>query len=481
MRAIAYLVRAPFARWQILLLVLAFTFEIAVHFSVYGFGWLSQEGVALIGTVIVSSLAIVMLLDPVFDRRYSDTSLIDMERPSRSSTVPAAGWALPAAWIFTAYFLAQLLPANPFIQLIPWLILAALILLKVFVRDPRALIGVGVVLGCLLRFYIYWRFPIYPLTSDMQPLVHKSLENFLHGQNPYQVYAMPWELPLTYLPLTWLAYLPPFVLHIDTRSMNLVADLAIGISLIGYGYVRRRELSLDSIYAVLLVWVAIFNLPILGEYAQSATAQIYWALLAVTLLALVAGKTRLAVVLLGAALATSVLIVVVLPFVAVYRLVHDGWQKCILRLLVVALIGAALVVPFWLTARENFVYGVVAWLNNNRLYPLLGWEMGRYWIKQIGFSGFFWAANAQDLLKPIQLMILLLLSVTYWRYAAQLRHLPAFATAAYLLFTAFNPVIWPYYYFVAFSSGLIALLIRAPSLSRPEGTGTLSGTDLYRT
>ena len=47
------------------------------------------------------------------------------------------------------------------------------------------------------------------------------------GESPYRVYQLPWEVPLTYMPLNWLAYAPLLVAGADPRWTNALAELAV--------------------------------------------------------------------------------------------------------------------------------------------------------------------------------------------------------------------------------------------------------------
>lgn len=94
--------------------------------------------------------------------------------------------------------------------------------LAVLPRVPVALpIAAAVLAGLGLRAFDFIAVPIDARRADMIPLVGVAVARFLEGHDPYVLYGMPWPLPLTYMPLTWLAYVPAVLTGIDLRGLNL--------------------------------------------------------------------------------------------------------------------------------------------------------------------------------------------------------------------------------------------------------------------
>jgi hypothetical protein len=93
---------------------------------------------------------------------------------------------------------------------------------------PFVLIGAG----CLVWTATIWvegflRVPLDPARADMLPLIGAALDRFTAGLNPYTLYHLPWELPLSYGPWLWAAFLPPYVLRADLRLLTVFGQLFI--------------------------------------------------------------------------------------------------------------------------------------------------------------------------------------------------------------------------------------------------------------
>lgn len=67
--------------------------------------------------------------------------------------------------------------------------------------------------------------PLADSRSDMLPLIAAANNSLLKGQNPYHFYNLSHRVILTYLPATWMAFLPSNVLHLDMRYTTLLCLL----------------------------------------------------------------------------------------------------------------------------------------------------------------------------------------------------------------------------------------------------------------
>lgn len=446
-----------------LLLVMLLAFEAFSHPAEYFGGLLPapQSGIALGGLIVVLAGGWVAL----------------SEKPVEFAIAPRPVKLFVAlAWLPTARFLHFILPSGD--VWLYWLIgiFALFALFWLTNCHPRWVISLSVLLGCAIRLYWFSIRPIYPDFGDMQPLVLMALDEFVGLKTPYRLYYMPWELPLTYLPLTWLAYLPAYWFDLDIRIVNLLIELAIGamLGVVAYKHENRAKSQYLPRNYVLLWWGALFFLPMFSEYAQTATSQIFWLFVALTLTALAYAQDRLRdqilpAVLLGLGLATSPFVAVAALFIGLYWLRHVLWQKTAILTGIALFVAFFIVAPFAISAPKNFFFGVFQWFNDTTLYSHEVWKVG-YLGTQPSLSVLFWNTGAQDWLKLLQIGWLAGLGAIYWRRGASLRALPAILTAAYLLFVAFNTVVWTYYYFVAFVTGLFALAYRPQPtrLSRRE-------------
>jgi hypothetical protein len=122
--------------------------------------------------------------------------------------------------------------------------------------------------------------------------------------------------------------------------------------------------------------------------------------------------------------------------------------------------------PFVLWSPREFVYGVFKWHNDPALYPGMKWQLGRDWAKQLCVAGIFWQYGAVALLKPLQMLVIGVLALRFWRRGAQRAELPTTLTCALALFIVLNPMVWGYLYWPAVVAGFV--------YSRPIAAGRSS-------
>ncbi len=466
--------RQPLALAYILAVGLGLTLDVTGALHVYGLDALAGQKLSYAGALLLAGFALIGLrlaTSPSPFAARDDIVATFVSLPIRRLLIGL----LLAAWLATA--------RNWFVFLLPhtdsiaWLIVVggglALLLALVYPPPPGWILLGAVVFGSLVRAGSFAGFPIEPARGDMLPLVQGALGNLLSGHSPYTIYAMPWELPLTYLPVAWLAYLPPFAVGLDIRLTNLVAELAIGALLYGLAVAQRRaaDPSLKwsaalafvwSYETALLLWAWVFLLPTSVNWSLTTTAPVQWLFIAATLVLFLRGRRRLTALALGLCAAATPLAAIIGLFVGLHWLRTAGWRRALAlsggALLVATLISA----PFFIWAPGPFVLGAWRWFNDNDMYPRLRWEMDNIWAFMIGFSGVFWRHDLVGLLKPLQAILLLGLGGVFWLYRCAAWRAAPIIVAAYLLFTMFNPVLWPYLY----NPALIAALITATMLAQ---------------
>jgi hypothetical protein len=175
-----------------------------------------------------------------------------------------------------------------------------------------------------------------------------------------------------------------------------------------------------------------------------------------------AEHNQLAALALGLCTAASPLTVVVAPFVVLCWLRNSGVRRTIFYLALAGLVGAGLILPFWLWSPDQFMFGTWRWFNQNDLFPRLRWDMDNTWARMVGFSGMFWRHDLVAALKPLQALMIAGLIVLYAIWGATYRRLAPLGVASFLLFTVFNPILWPYLY----NPALVAALVSAVGLDR---------------
>ena len=359
---------------------------------------------------------------------------------------------------------------------VPSLLILSVLALR---RAPATLIAaVAFVLGTAIRFLHIKYVPLEPARGDMLPLVQQAIGNLLAGRSPYTAYSMPWELPLTYLPLTWLAYLPAFVAGIDLRWTNLVAEaglLGAALFVCRQQPPEHRQRTTDS---TLVLWAWIFLSPTVIHWDMVTSAPIGWAALAWPLALIVAGQNRATAVALGLAAATTPLIAVVTPLIALRWWRTGGLRELLGRGVMAAAIAALLLAPWFIWAPGPFLDGTVRWFNDLQRFPGQKWEAEGTWAMITGFSGFFWEWGREGWLKPIQAVAVAAIAGLYLARGTTRVDLLGYATAALLIFTLFNPVLWPYLYnpaliagWLAFSgAGIAATVPVMPQVKSPQSS-----------
>lgn len=457
----------------LLTIVLGLVLDVSGALHVYGLAALMGQRLALASALLLVAVAVGWLLVAAAVRHPSPD-----EAPPSLLAAPIRQRVLVLlvllAWLATARSYVVFLAPPPTLSALVLLAGVALALLAALVlrMPPGAVALLALVAGAGVRLASYAQVPIEPEQGDMLPLVQGALANLLAGNSPYTMYAMPWEVPLTYPPATWLAYLPPYLAGLDIRLTNLAAEVGIGAALVWLavvgtapqaGSMRGALAAVWRSEETLLVWAWVFVQPGIINWSLSTTAPVWWALVALALVLVLAGRCWLAALALGVGAAASSLAALVVPFVLLAWLRRYGARQTALLALVAGGVAAALILPFLLWAPQQFVFGVLQWFNNNDIYPRLRWEMDHTWARQTGFSGIFWRRGLEGLLKPIQAGLLAGLLALFWWWGAQARQLAPLVCAAGLLFMVFNPVLWPYLYHPALVAALVALV----ALARP--------------
>jgi len=324
---------------------------------------------------------------------------------------------------------------------------------------PARFLAVAVGAGVALRVLGLLSIPLTLRLGDMLPLIGLATGHLLQAQNPYLVYHMPWELPLTYWPLTLLSYVPVAAAGLDLRLVNLLCGPLIGALLLLAGG-RRGPGPAAHAYGLL------YLTPTMLQWDLSTAAPPYWCWLCAAFAAAVVAARRPAGWLLpgfaaGAALAAGPLALPFLPFLGAAWL-QAGWRSAARRALAAAAALALIVAPFLLWDAAGFWNGAVAWFNDLDRLPLLKWQSDRSWAFEIGLAGPLWQAGLQGLLKPLQIAFLAGLFGLSQVGRPRPLGTPAAAlrwgAAAYLLFMIVNPVIWPYLYVPALLALIFALV-----------------------
>lgn len=369
-------------------------------------------------------------------------------------------WAL----LLLGHHLACVIPCVRMVDKLPIaqvavLVLGGLALAAAVVRPPsvRTLVLLAVLVGSLLRITTMPALKIDPRDGDQLPLVLRAIENLLAGRSPYALFYFPWPLPLVYLPVTWLVYLPTYLVHLDIRLTNLVLELLVGAALLwSPRSAGRPGLRWGGGELAALLWSVCFLNPWTLQWSLHNTHPVFWAVLAWLLASLRAQRLGWTVAFAGLSLAASPLGVIVAAFGFAHWLRSRALLPAGLAMGAAGLLGATWMLPFWLWDPQGFLFGVLRWHNDSHrhIYELVKLE---YTHPEMTFAVLFWKLGQLDALKLVQaVLVAALLGFYLWRRAPR-HELPHFVTAALVLFFVFNPMIHSHYYWIAAVAAMFTL------------------------
>ena len=350
------------------------------------------------------------------------------------------------------------------------LALAALVAAAAWPRVPRAAIaGLGLAIGLALRLFLILH-DRTPLAGDMQALVDAAAGELLRGRAPYHWYYLPWGVPLTYLPGTLLAYVPGRALGLAPRGTNLVAEVVLAALLVLAARDRQRP-RLE--HPALLIVASTFLLQGPLEWFRLTAHVPGWTLLAAALV-LTARRHRAVGPVWGLALATSVFAAPFFPLAAVATAHERGWRAALAMTAQAAAVTAVLVLPFVLSAPQDFYTGAVAWFGDVGRFPALRWSTLRTWREYPGLAGLFWTLGLERWLQRLQVVAVAALVALFWRKGGRSPAVPAFGVAVFLAFMICNHMLWPYFYQPAIVAALCALVTAPAASNQIVAAGSIS-------
>ena len=159
--------------------------------------------------------------------------------------------------------------------------------------------------------------------SDMLPLLSEAGKMLLKGHNPYRLYTFPTEsVFLTYLPGTLLAFIPPVLLHIDLRFINILYVVALAVMIYRSAKIQyRREVA---------SLIGLFLLSPYVLYRHEIYTQPHWLSLGACVLLLQRNKYLLAAVVFGVSAALSQFSWILLPFFLLFIFQREGFGRALL-------------------------------------------------------------------------------------------------------------------------------------------------------
>src|SRR5262245_61930778 len=155
-----------------------------------------------------------------------------------------------------------------------------------------------------------------------------------------QMPSASYSLPLTYLPVTWLSYLPAHLLDIDLRWTNVAAD-TVSVILLWLGIDRSTR---NTSWLPLLCISVLFLNPYFA-YRMDAEISIFGMMLSLFLYTLATARFLLLGIVTGIMLATMQLALVVVPFAFVHMLAHTTLLQSARSVALALIVATLLITP----------------------------------------------------------------------------------------------------------------------------------------
>lgn len=305
-------------------------------------------------------------------------------------------------------------------------------------RRRALFVAVLTMVSILCRAPILVAGQLDPKTSDMLPLIVLACKRFLSGCNPYSYYLMPWKLPLTYLPATWLAFLPASFLGIDPRWFTVM--LACGaIVVIFYAFPRSESDCMAGLRKLLFAMLMLSSLDL--RFSAITPEPVFWIALSLFIFFLARDRHIPAAFAMGVCLAARQQAILLLPFYLVYlfkQLKGDSRWRCLALTLAVPILLCA---PFVIDSPAEFVSGVYTRFGQ---FAMEKWINERAWENSLSFAPFFFEHGLHHALRPLVVSIQLLLYVLAIIRLRHLRDLLCLMGLSLLAFLLLSPIIWPY-------------------------------------
>jgi len=299
--------------------------------------------------------------------------------------------------------------------------------------------------GVHLRLVSIDRFA-FGRNSDMLVLVKKALISFMSGENPYKFHIMDqvdpaYQLPLTYLPAKWLAYLPAYLLSIDLRLTNVVAEGLIFAAVMTM-LLRLSKTRTSGIF----LGMGALNIYFLNGYFMhrvDTEIPVYCLIITIIFLLFIRGWHWPGYIALGIGLGASQLTILLIPFIAWRTLKERGLRTALLLIGLMLFVAATILAPFIIPDPASFKAGLVDhWASVAK--NDYDWAMRN--IVNLNLSPHFFKHGHQGMLQYTQALFCILIFITFtWRKAFRTNAgVWIFCALTTFIFLLFNIITWTY-------------------------------------
>jgi len=283
------------------------------------------------------------------------------------------------------------------------------------------LLCIFLISGVFFRGIAIPKWQINGFIRDMLPLVESALRSLFEGRNPYRVYFLSHDVPLTYLPVMWMTYLPAWVINLDIRWMNIFLSslTCILIYFSNFYFIKNSEIQNLNFKervrkiisfeppSIFLVAVAIFSFhPEIFWNSIHAETPVYWFWLTLMLFCAVKGYYTASSILFGFVIATRHFGIIFFPFYILYlRACGLSFKSIFSHGLLCGATSVIIIAPWVLWNSDSFVFSTVEWLTKyGKANPVA-------WAYHMGFQSWFYSYKKEDILPILQVILYLLFLV----------------------------------------------------------------------
>jgi len=201
------------------------------------------------------------------------------------------------------------------------------------------------------------RFGIDPNRADMLVQIREAVVRFSAGLNPYIVYHVPWELPLSYGPPLWMWYLVPYWLAADLRFVTIFGHAFVVVLM---GVASASELLAGRWLRgglLFLLAVTVIGNPLFDQFLLIGHTPAYWPLLGLFALLVASGRHVAAAALLGMLVGARTTMVSLVPVFLIFLWRTDR-KRLVPALAAMTAVVAITFGPFLLLDWRTLVYGM---------------------------------------------------------------------------------------------------------------------------
>ena len=327
--------------------------------------------------------------------------------------------------------------------------LVALLLLAALLRRPPPtawLLGIFLGAGVLLRLVLYRLIEPDPSFADNLPAIELSLERLVAGLTPYAIHEFGTHTnPMPYLPVTFLGYLPAYLLGLDIRLTNLV--LTAALTLWFWRLLQALPLPSTTRNGLALLVGLLFVLPERLSKDVYTQWQVFNLLLVLSFSLIALGRLRAAAVAYGASLAAMPVALFVAPPLFLLAMRARPAAEVAVLAAIAAVVGGVPTLAFLLWNAEAFftafLFGTSGlWASlaaSESVLPLLLWHR---WL-----GGWLLA---------VQAAFVLIVAALSWTRLRTVRGLIALSATLYLALIITGPHIAQYMTTVVLYLALLA-------------------------